>query len=253
MILLLTAAAARADWTAIKSTGALRVLWVQAHGQNEFFSNEPGRGFDREVLEGFASLHKIRLESVPLTSWDALIPDLNQGKGDVVAGRLTITETRRKVVSFTSEAFPTRAVVVSRKPHKAVTTLEEFRAEKVGTVKGTSLAEVIALAGVPKSNVVDTIPSGTLPQALKSGQVTAVVLGIENAITAQREDQELQLGLFLGPPGSLAYAVRKTDAELLKFLNEYIENLRRTPTWSRLVVKYFGEQAPDILRKARQQ
>jgi hypothetical protein len=30
-------------------------------------------------------------------------------------------------------------------------------------------------------------------------------------------------------------------------------NLRRTPTWNRLVLKYFGEQAPDILKRARGQ
>jgi ABC-type amino acid transport substrate-binding protein len=45
--------------------------------------------------------------------------------------------------------------------------------------------------------------------------------------------------------------VRKSDVALRKALNEYIENLRRTDTWSRLVVKYFGEMAPDVLRKAR--
>ena len=45
--------------------------------------------------------------------------------------------------------------------------------------------------------------------------------------------------------------LRKGDAELRGALDEYIENLRRTPTWSRLVVKYFGEMAPDVLKKAR--
>jgi ABC-type amino acid transport substrate-binding protein len=59
------------------------------------------------------------------------------------------------------------------------------------------------------------------------------------------------MGLFLGPPTSLAYGVRRGDGELLKALDEYIENLRRTTTWSRLVVKYFGEMAPDVLKKAR--
>jgi ABC-type amino acid transport substrate-binding protein len=57
--------------------------------------------------------------------------------------------------------------------------------------------------------------------------------------------------MFLGPPLSLAYAVRKDEPELLRALNEYIENVRKTPTWSRLVVKYFGEAAPEILKKAR--
>jgi hypothetical protein len=31
-----------------------------------------------------------------------------------------------------------------------------------------------------------------------------------------------------------------------------VSNLRKTPTWSRLVVKYFGDAAPEILRKARE-
>jgi ABC-type amino acid transport substrate-binding protein len=132
-----------------------------------------------------------------------------------------------------------------------VTTLADLRGEKVGTIKGTSMAEAVAAAGVP--NVVDTITTRKLPEALQTGQVTAVVLGVENAITAQRDDAAMQLGLFLGPPRSLAYAVRKTDAALLAALTEYIDNVRRTPTWSRLVVKYFGEAAPEILKKARQE
>ena len=64
-------------------------------------------------------------------------------------------------------------------------------------------------------------------------------------------DPELQFGLFLGKPGSLAYAVRPGDAKLLAALNTYLDNLRRTPTWSRLVVKYFGDASVEILRKAR--
>jgi ABC-type amino acid transport substrate-binding protein len=55
----------------------------------------------------------------------------------------------------------------------------------------------------------------------------------------------------VGPPRSLAYGVRKADTALLQALNEYIDNVRRTPTWSRLVVEYFGAAAPEILRKAR--
>jgi hypothetical protein len=45
--------------------------------------------------------------------------------------------------------------------------------------------------------------------------------------------------------------VRKEDAELRKALSEYIDNFRRTPAWNRLVVKYMGDAAPEILRRAR--
>ena len=253
LLLALLPAAHAADLPAIRERGHLRVLTVLTSQQSDFFSAQPGKGFDRELLEGFATLVRVNLETVAQSSWDALVPALLAGKADLIAGRFTVTEGRRKLIAFTSEVFPTRNVVLTRKPHRVVTTLEELRAEKVGTVKGTSMAEAVQAAGIPGGNVDETIPTGTLPAALKAGRVTAVVLGVENAIDAQRQDPDLQLGLFLGPPRSLAYGVRKEDTELRQALSDYIDNLRRTPTWSRLVVKYFGEAAPDILRKARQE
>jgi len=131
-----------------------------------------------------------------------------------------------------------------------VATVEALREEKVGTIKGSSMAEAVR-AVVPAPNVDDSFPPGGLPGALVAGKVSAVVLGVESAIAAQRQDQEMELGTFVGPPRSLAYGVRKQDAALLQALNEYIDNVRRTPTWSRLVVEYFGASAPDILRKVR--
>jgi membrane-bound lytic murein transglycosylase F len=247
--------AAPLDLAEVKERGVLRVLRMDVRADDEFFPLRPSGppGFDREVLEGFASLHRLKIVPVTVSTWDALIPALLQGRGDLVAGRFTVTEARLKQVAFTAEVFPTRNVVLTRKPARSVTSLDELRAEKVGTIKGTSMAEAVAAAGVPAAHVVDTITTGKLPEALQTGQATAVVLGVENAITAQRDDPAMELGLFLGPPRSLAYAVRRGDQALLTALNEYIENLRRTPTWSRLVVKYFGEAAPEILKKARQE
>ena len=87
---------------------------------------------------------------------------------------------------------------------------------------------------------------------LKAGaRSPPVVLGIENAITERRKDPALQVGVFLGPPGALAWAVRKGDRALLAALDDYVASVRRTPTWSRLVVKYFGDEAPEVLRRAR--
>ena len=251
MLLTATLPAAAADFPEIKAKGVLRVLVMPDTRRPEFYSIRPGTppGFDAEVLDHFAALHKLRLEVVPQNGWDALIPALQAKKGDVIAGRFTATEGRKKLVSFTSEVFPTRNVVINRKPRKPITTLEQLKAEKVGTNKGSSMAEAIAAAGVP--NVDDSLPPGAYDEALKSGKISAALWGVESAVALQREDPEIQLGMFVGPPASLAYAVRKDEPALLQALNEYIENLRKTATWSRLVVKYFGEAAPEILKKAR--
>ena len=242
-----------ADLPEIRARGSLKVLHVPVSQDDEFFPS-PGAarpGFDRELLQGFCTLEHLTLEVVPSKGWDTLIPALGEGKGDVIAGRFTVTEARQKLILFTSEVFPTRNAVMTRRPHSAVATLEAFRHEKVGTIRGSSMAEAVVAAGVPPSNIDDSVLAGHLPDALKEGKVTAVVFGIESAIAARRADPEFEIGLLLGRAGSLAWGVRRDEPLLLKGLNDYIENVRHTSTWNRLVVKYFGEQAPEILRRAR--
>ena len=252
-VAVLTAAPlAAADLADVKARGTLRVIVMPLSATDEFFPLPAGArpGFDRAVLDGFVALHRIKLEVVPVEGWDNLIPALLQGRGDLIAGRFTVTDTRLKQIAFTSEVFPSRNVVLTRKPHAPVATVEALREERVGTIKGSSMAEAVR-AVVPAPNVDDSFPPGGLPGALVAGKVSAVVLGVESAIAAQRQDPAMELGTFVGPPRSLAYGVRKQDAALLQALNEYIDNVRRTPTWSRLVVEYFGASAPDILRKVR--
>jgi ABC-type amino acid transport substrate-binding protein len=243
--------AAGSDLAAIKARGTLRVLAVQMKQADEFFQLQGRPGFDREILEGFATLHGLRLVPVAVSGWDELVPALVAGRGDVIAGRFTVTEERKHKIAFTRETFPTRNVVLTRAPTPPVKSLEELRALRVGTIAGSSMAEAVARAGVPAANVDDGIKPGGLPAALVSGRVKAVVLGVESAITAKRADPKIELGVFLGPPGSLAFGARKQDEALLEALDAYIENLRKTATWSRLAVKYFGESAPEVLKKAR--
>jgi ABC-type amino acid transport substrate-binding protein len=246
-------APASADLSEIHARGTLRVLAVVVEDEPEFFSLKPGGapGFDHEVLQAYCQLRKLKLEVVPVSSWDALVPALLGGKGDVIAGRFTVTESRKKRIEFTSEVFPTRNVAITRRPHRVIRTLEELKQEKIGIVKGTSLAEAVAAAGIPPSAVDDSIPAGGVPAALKSERITCSLDELAGAIVGQRRDADLQIGLFLGPPGSYAFGVRKDDPELLRNLSDFVDNLRRTPTWNRLVVKYFGENAPEILKKAR--
>lgn len=244
-------AAAASDLPELQKAGALRVLVVD--GSPAFFALKAGAepGLDREILDAFARLHKLELRPVPVATWDGLVPALLEGRGDVIAGGVTVTPERSKRIAFSAEVFPTRNVVVTRKPTRVVTTIEQLREERVGTIRGSSMAEAIAAAGVPASNVDDGLVSGSAPDALRKGRVTATVSGIEDAFLYRREDPAMQIGLFVGPAGSLAFGLRKDAPKLKAALDDYVTNVRRTPTWSRLVLKYFGEQAPELLKKAR--
>ena len=86
---------------------------------------------------------------------------------------------------------------------------------------------------------------------MRAGTITATVQGVEFALAPQENDPDVQLGMFLGQPQSIAIGVRKEDQQLRAALNDYISNLRKTATWNRLVIKYFGSRAIDVLRRAR--
>jgi ABC-type amino acid transport substrate-binding protein len=107
------AAAASRDLEAIARRGSLRVLagvdheaaWLSAKGGD-------APGFEREVLEGFARLHELRFEVVPVGDWANAIPMLVEGKGDLLAG-VNDTPARRRQVDFTAELLPARCRVAA--------------------------------------------------------------------------------------------------------------------------------------------
>lgn len=237
------------DLPQMKERGVLRVL-VQPG--EPFCGSKPDgpQGFDLDLLARFAALQRVRLERVDPGGWPRMIPALLEDKGDVVACGLADSEERRKRVTFTSEVFPSRDVALSRAPRRAPATLAELRSETVGTIKGTSMASGLSAAGIPPANLV-LVHSGTLPEALRAGRVTAAVLPIEHALLARREDPQLRLGVFVGSRQQLAWAVRHEDVELKRALDSFIESVRKTPTWNRLVVQYLGDDALEALRGAR--
>lgn len=252
VVLSLLAAPLRADLPELKAAGRLRVLAVEGSPQFVALAAGAPPGFERELLESFGQLHKVAVEIVPVAGWDALIPALAEGQGDVAASGITITPARQKLVDFTAETFPTRLVVLTRKPHRVVGSVEELRREKVGTIRGTSMADALEAARVPPAAIDDGFASGALPRGLRSGRVTAVVIGVEDAVLESRLDPQLQLGAFVGAPGSLALAVRKDHPQLRDALSAFLANARRSGAWNRLVVKYFGDAAVDVLRRAQE-
>jgi ABC-type amino acid transport substrate-binding protein len=240
------------DLGEMRKRGTLRVI-VERDSQPERFSlqatTEPG--LEKEILQGFVARDGLKLEIVAVERTEDRIPALLEGKGDVIVG-IVVTEARRKVVDFTSEVLPTRHVVVTRKPDQAIESLEQLRSQRVGTLKGSSWAEMVTAAGVPLANVDDSFPSSeACLDGLRTRRVSAVVMSVSWAVVARNRDPDLVLGVFVGPPTSAAFALRKDAPQLAAELGAYVANLRKTDTWSRLVVKYFRESGLEILKRSR--
>jgi membrane-bound lytic murein transglycosylase F len=243
-------AVAAPPWTPAR--GVVRAL-VAADEVPEMFAlvSGPRLGFEREILEGFARLQKVKLEVVPVQGFENIIPALLKGDGDVICGILD-TEARRRQVAFTVEILPSRLVAVSRKP-RSIATVRELAAERVGVVTGTAWGEAAAAAGVPASHI-DSFPDmKTMLDALRGGKVGSSVMSLSDFVLLRGRETDLVPGPFLGEVKTAAWAVRKEDGALLEAIDEYVENLRRTPSWGRLAVTYFGDDALSLLGRARKE
>jgi ABC-type amino acid transport substrate-binding protein len=248
------APSAAGDFAEITARGTLRVIF----GHDTFpeaitLQPDAPPGLEREMIEGFAALHRLKVDYVVVPVGGERIPALLGGKGDVIVGAFGISEERRKQVDYTAEVFPSEHLVVTRRPHRRIETLAELRRVRVGTMKDSSWAQAIAAAGVPRENVDDSFRTADdVVAALRADKVAAIVMASGWALLEAKKDPQIELGLVLGRSGR-AWAVRKDAPQLLKALDEYVTNVRRTATWSRLAVKYYGELALEVLRKGREQ
>jgi ABC-type amino acid transport substrate-binding protein len=233
--------------------GVLRVLFVP-DDRSDFFSAEGGAkpGFEREMLDGFARARNLRLEAVPVTGWEDIVPALEAGKGDVIAGHCTVTEQRQQHVDFTDPVLPTRNVVMTRKPAPRILLVKDLVKKRIGGVKGSASYAALLEAGVPKANVEEAVSQQELLERLRAGKIDAIVRPAPLAIVTHRDEPSIELGMFIGPPSHFAWGVAKKNTELRTALNEHLTMMRRTGAWTRLVARYFGESSIAILKQAQE-
>ncbi len=236
------------DLPEVEARGGLRVIVAEGEQPEMFdFDGDPAKpGLEREMLEGFARLKRLRLEVVPVKVFSDRIPALLRGDGDVIVG-LVDTVERRRQIDFTAAVLPVRHLVVTHKPAPPVRSVEEFRKRKAGTIRGTTWARETLAAGVPESQVEYLPDTEPMLQALADGRVDAAVMTISDFTLATTRHPGLQAGIFVGERSRAAWGVRKQDPKLKAELDAYIDNLRSGASWNRLVVNYFGEKALAVL------
>lgn len=227
----------------------LRVL-VPADEMPEMFSFEPkGQpGFERELIEGFCRIHGLALHVIPVADFDAIIPMLLRGEGDVITGIVDTAERRQKV-AFSSEVFPVRHMAITRRPGPVARDVEALRGLRVGTIPGTTWEQAVVEAGVAKGRRVAFKDADRLLAGLRAGEVDAVVMTVFDFALAKKHDAALQAGAFVGRAGAAALAVRPEDGRLLEALNGYLQGMRQAR--HTLLFKYLSEEALTLIAQAR--
>jgi membrane-bound lytic murein transglycosylase F len=100
----------------IKESGVLRASTTYS-ATSYFLYKGVAMGFEYELLERFAKHLGVELEIIIANDINNLIPNLKNGKVDLIAHGLTMTNHRKKEISFSEYIYLTKQVLVQKKPN----------------------------------------------------------------------------------------------------------------------------------------
>lgn len=177
------------------------------------------------------------------TLWPGIIPALQLGRFDVIFGGMSVTEERKKKVDFANPFMTVGQTILLNKKHQGVIkSYEDFNFPKYTVVsKPATTGEAAVKTMIPNCTYkpFDTEIEGAT-QVLE-GKADAFVYDLPyNAVFIAMHGTENLV--FLDTPFTtepIAWAIRKNDPDFMKFLNEFLVQIKKDGRFDRIYRKWF--------------
>ena len=231
------------------------------------------RAFEDDLNRRLGSGHlRVQVVFIPV-SRDELIPGLVQGRGDIAAANLTITDERREQVDFSTPiATGVSEIVVTGPASPAIQSVQDLAGQEVFVRKSSSYYESLQLlnAELEKSGkppvrlklAPETLEDEDLLEMLNAGLVRLVVVDNHKAEFWAQIFPKIQLhpDVAVRTGGDIAWAFRKGSPKLAAAVNRFITaNRKGTTLGNQLFSRYLRSAKyvknalhPDELRKYQQ-
>ncbi|MBZ9870408.1 transporter substrate-binding domain-containing protein [Mesorhizobium sp. BR1-1-9] len=245
-MLLTNMSAASADQLdTIKSAGKIvcGLTVVQPFAYNDSQTREMV-GFEVDLCKILAADLKVKME-YKVVSADTRVPELVQGRVDVLDALMSYTKERAKIIDFSNEYIEDGFYFIVHKD-SSVTKVEELSDKRISVAKG-SLYQVAAERKFPDADVIafDDGPLAFL--AMQQGKVDATVQRSAAAVGLQLRSAagspEIRL---LDPPllvqGS-GFGVRKGEHRFRDYLNGLLDRLESSGQAQQLWDKWLGKDS----------
>ena len=200
-------------------------------------------GFDIDVGIEMAKALGVKPVFVD-TFWPSIIPSLNLGRFDIIFGGMSVTEARKKLVDF-ADPFMTvgQTVLLNAKHKKTVASYKDLNDPKFVVVSkpGTTGEEAVQRL-IPKATyeTADTEVEGAM--RVLEGKADAFVYDFPFNAVFKALNPSDQL-VFLDEPFTkepIAWAIRKNDPDFMKFLNDFLSQMKADGRFDKIYQKWFN-------------
>lgn len=180
-------------------------------------------GFEAEIVDLIAEELDMDVHFVQ-NSWDGLIEGLNRGDYDIVVNGVEITSDRAKVVNFSNPYYYTSEVLAVRKDNQDISTLQDLKDRKVGTLDASLAQRILNDQKFPMS-IIGYDEEMHAYSDLALGRTDAVLLDEPIALYYGKPNTDLKI---VGAPiGYMEYGIvtRKKDQEFSAKINAALKKL----------------------------
>lgn len=201
------------------------------------------QGLDVEIANALCEAMNAKC-TIIANDWDGMIPGLKANKFDAVIASMSVTEERKKQVSFTDKYYSTPLAVAVPKD-SPITSLapEAMKGKTIGaqasTTQGTYAEDVYGKAGA-EAKLYPTADEANAD--LKNGRLDAVVsdkFPISDWIKGDGKDCCKLIGDVPGTQTDTGIAIRQEDNDLREQFNAAIKKIRDDGTYAKITKKYF--------------
>lgn len=197
-------------------------------------------GFEVDILNAIAAKEGFTL-TFDVHDWEGLFDTLNNGRSDIIASNITITEARRKMMDFTNPYFESIQTLLFNPKKINIQSSEQIANLKIAVQKDTT-SESLSKKLTDPRNVVKV--NGTYGAVKKMLMRKADAALSDSGSIAYYNNKFTDLGLktFNDPSWPVeryGFAVKKGNSNLLKQLNEGLEAINADGTYQKIYKKWF--------------
>ena len=199
-------------------------------------------GFDIDI--GIEMAKELGVKPVFVdTLWPSIIPALKLGRFDVIYGGMSVTEARKTKVDFANPFMTVGQTVLLNAKHKdAVKSYKDLNDSKFVVVSkpGTTGEEAVQrLISKATYETTDTEIEGAMRVLKGTADAFVYDLPFNAVFIAMHPSDQL---IFLDKPFTkepIAWAIRKNDPDFLKFLNSFLEEIKKDGRFDKIYNKWF--------------
>jgi len=201
-------------------------------------------GFDVDIARALCAKMDVECTLIAVP-WEKIIDNLVAGDYDVIIASMARTEERQKIIDFTGHYYRSRSAFVARAGQEIIFSAEGLRGTRVGACKNCVQAQYLRDHFSSGPSLVLTDDTNQLFELLATGELDLVLSDSLNCLDFLQTKRGADFD-FVGEPlpsddvsSSAHIAVRKGEFELVRQLEEALEQLRMDGTYDRINRRYF--------------